>query len=309
MPAARRKHSYVASWRDAFVSDRGVYQVLRPIGFGGNGETYLVIATSGQYRGIPLAAKLFYRIEDDERREEFHRETQTLRENTHPCIMRIFDSGSRDGRPFMIVEFLSRTLKQLEDAQSQATLADKLVYAVQLVSAVAFLAENGIVHRDIKPDNILVNGSSCVLGDFGLARRITMKRKMPVGSNDGEQALKKSAGLGMPLRYRTPDQVDYALGKRDIGTASDVFQVGLVLAELLTGRNPERPVERSEILSPIELRPLDPVPSLSGPAVKNLLEAMLTMDPDDRPSTDELLSAWTGLLIDASRPEPDVSGG
>jgi len=292
----RRTLKFLLDTNDVLISYRqSFYQVLRFLGKGGNAQTYLVLCTKGENRGVLFAAKVFYRITKPERRAEFLAETKLLEQISHPCIMKIFDYGQKeDAFPFMIVQHLDRTLDHQLPSFKNDVLT-KLTYCVQLCAALNFLASQQIVHRDVKPANIFLQGSSCVLGDFGLAKALVSPEA------DRMTPLKNSVGPGMPLAYRTPDLVAYANGSRPLGVESDVFQAGLVLTKLFTRKNPQRSVGRTEILTPVELDPIPHVQERLGPAITNLLHSMLNLDPSQRPSADDLLSSWEGLLIDEAR--------
>jgi serine/threonine protein kinase len=151
--------------------------------------------------------------------------------------MRVYDTGvfrnGSDEFPFIVAEYLPQRLFDVIRGNT-ASVTQKLSYAIQLLSAISHLSyiKPAVVHRDIKPQNILVKGGSCVLGDFGIMKLLDGNIE------EDRETFKGSIGLGMPFFYRTPDLITYARNEGDITTKSDVFQLGLVLAELFTGRNP-----------------------------------------------------------------------
>ena len=151
-------------------------------------------------------------------------------------------------------------------------MVEKLSYMMQLLSALEYLAglPTPVIHRDIKPQNVFVKGGACVLGDFGL-----MKRLAAIDDESREDIFKRSVGPGMPFSYRTPDQVAYARNEAELTVASDVFQLGLVAAELFTGRNPEKRAAHDDFLSDVELEPLRFVPGSSGGIIAGLIRRML----------------------------------
>ena len=98
----------------------------------------------------------------------------------------------------------------------------------------------------------------------------------------------------MPFFYRTPDLIAYARNERDISPKSDVFQLGLVLAELFTGRNPaRRPNDR---LDPLEMEPLSNIPVGMAGSIATLIRRMLEIDSDRRPNAADLLDPWQGVF-------------
>lgn len=122
--------------------------------------------------------------------------------------------------------------------------SEKVLYACQLLSALQLLQNRNIIHRDIKPNNIFVNGSNAVLGDFGLIKALDINEQLNEQVDDDIEMINETAFhtaegyVAMPYFYRTPELVAYA-NKRDVlHIESDVFQLGLVLTELFTGENP-----------------------------------------------------------------------
>jgi serine/threonine protein kinase len=213
--------------------------------------------------------------------------------------MRVFDEGtyrySSDGvkndYPFVVAEYLPNTLHQVMRARS-AGLAEKISFSAQLLSALTFMerAEHPVVHRDVKPQNIFVKGKSCVLGDFGLMKILDQNVA------EDQVTFKESIGPGMPFYYRTPDLVAYAKDGTPLTTKTDVFQLGLVLAEFFTGWNPARRPYNDDVLAPVVLEPLGSCPGKFSGSIATLINRMLTFDPSKRPAASELLDGWMGLF-------------
>jgi serine/threonine protein kinase len=269
------------------------YRNMQVLGTGGNAVTFLVVATSGAYRGVPFALKVFRRLSKPERREAFLSEVRFLQTCNHPSIMRVFDTGVfQQEHPFFVAEYLPDTLRNVLRA-GQASVVVKVSYALQLLSALAYLERlnPAVVHRDIKPQNVFVKGRSCVLGDFGLIKHVDAE------SHEDREVFKESVGAGMPFRYRTPDQVAYLNGESALTPKSDVFQLGLVLAELFTGRNPER--ASPDFFRPVELDALGKIPGSFGSGIANLIDRMLDLDAQSRQSASEFLVPWDGIFSNA----------
>jgi serine/threonine protein kinase len=204
--------------------------------------------------------------------------------------MRVIDAGVfYEKHPFLVAEYLPDTLHRVIRSAA-STMVERISYAMQLLSAIAYLTSRTppVVHRDIKPRNVFIKGKSCVLGDFGLMKHIVENVA------DDRELLRESIGPGMPFQYRTPDQVEYLGGRAEVTSASDVFQVGLVLAELFTGRNPEKRAGRFE--DPVELESLNTIRGALGSSIRNVLNEMLEPSPDRRPTAIKLLDVWGGFF-------------
>jgi serine/threonine protein kinase len=269
------------------------YRNLQVLGTGGNAVTFLAMATSGPHRGVPFAIKVFRKLSKPERRDNFLKEMRFLKACEHPSIMRIYDAGVfYKDHPFYVAEYLPNTLRQIMRFGDRS-IVERISYALQLLSALSYLASltPRVIHRDIKPQNIFIKGRSCVLGDFGL-----MKQVEPAIDEDSKE-FKESVGVGMPFRYRTPDQVAYLNQDVALTCASDVFQLGLVLAELFTGRNPELPTD--DFNEEVKLEPLGTIHgSLSAP-IANVINRMLGMDPASRGDAYSFLAPWEGIFKNA----------
>jgi len=266
------------------------YRNLQILGTGGNAVTFLVVATSGPNRGVPFALKVFRRLSKPERRQAFLNEIKFLEQCDHPCIMRVFDNGVfYDQHPFLVAEYLPGTLYSLMRAGGISVVV-KISFALQLLSALAYLhqLDTPVIHRDIKPKNIFVKGRSAVLGDFGLLKHINAE------TAEDREVFKESVGFGMPFRYRTPDQVAYFRGEAAITAKSDVFQLGLVLAELFTRRNPERPATAFD--APVEIDALGTIPGALSGGIASVINRMLARDPNQRDSAATFMDPWEGIF-------------
>jgi serine/threonine protein kinase len=263
------------------------YRTLQLLGEGKNASAYLVLATSAERKGTFYALKVLQDPSDEERRIAFEQERDFLLALDHPSITRIVDQGTfttDDGpRPFYVSDYYATTLEAI--IRRGCSLPQKLGYALQLSSAVGYLAqlEEPIIHCDIKPGNIFVDGLTCVLADFGLVR----------GTGNGALA-----NLGPSLHtYRSPDIVANLQNQTALTPKSDVFQLGLTLAELFTGRNPCRPAAHGS--DPLELEDVPEIHGIVGERIHNLISWMLKLQPYDRPTASYTIDIWQGILFDA----------
>ena len=182
-------------------------------------------------------------------------------------------------------------------------MADKLAFCLQMLSALTYLSKlpTPIIHRDIKPENIFVRGKSFLLGDFGLIKT--------VGSTDDNDAsfIIESEGPRLPRFYRTPDLVNYCRGEAAaLTTKSDVFQLGLVFAEVFTGINPLQPSKN--ILDPVILNEISRIPTSQGVSIQSVIMRMLEMDAHRRDEAFAFFDPWEGIFITVMKDSHDLEG-
>jgi serine/threonine-protein kinase len=272
------------------------YVCLQPLGIGGTAETYLMLAKAGKFRGQLFAVKIFRRLSRPDWRDKFLDEATVLENCEHPAVMRVFDNGLYlNQHPFVVAEYLPKTFKSVLKGPTKST-ATRLAYAVQLLSALEYLSqpEIQIVHRDIKPANVFIKGGSCVLGDFGLAKRLAVDRGLDL------EMYKASIGARMPRNYRTPDLIEYLKGGASPTGKSDVYQLGLLFAEMFSGSKPQEPMSGNDFAEPIILRDFRTQDELEIP-LKNLIMNMLIANAAERPAAAELVVLWTSLLIEVAK--------
>jgi len=205
----------------------GPYRILREIGRGGMGAVYFAERADGEYRQ-EVAIKLVKRgMDTDEIVARFRRERQILAGLPHPHIARLLDGGvTPDGRPFLVMEHVAGTPITRYCEERELSVEARLRLFQRVCRAVARAHQSLVVHRDIKPSNVLVTDAGEVkLLDFGIARLLE-----PEASESG--ALTRAGA-----RFATRDVASPELQRGEpVGTASDIYQLGLLLYEILAGR-------------------------------------------------------------------------
>ena len=254
----------------------GRYRIMRKLGAGGMADVYLA---EDQELGRRVAIKILNdrHANDDQFIERFRREAKNAAALNHPNIVSIYDRGNAEDTYYIAMEFLDgRSLKELIVGRGAAPINVAIEYARQILSALRFAHRHGIVHRDIKPHNVLVDGEGRVkVTDFGIARA-------------GTSQMTETGSIVGTAQYLSPEQ---ARGG-EVDPRSDLYSLGVVLHELLTGKTPfdgETPVEIAmKHLStppkpPSKLRPDIP------PELDKVVLRALAKSPDDRyQSADEM---------------------
>lgn len=272
----------------------GPYKILKKLASGGMGNVYLAERTDGHLQ-ITVALKLLRReCVDAHHIHQFKIERNVLGRLNHPNIARIYDGGITDnGRPYLVMEYVQGEPVTDYCRSNNCSITDKLRLFEQICEGVNFAHSNLIVHRDLKPDNIFINQSgNCKILDFGIAKIIQPEETSPE-SNKNSSHLKPFS-----ICHAAPEQ----LAGGDIRTSTDVYALGLLLYELLTGMLPydlagKSPKDASKIIQETIL----PLPSsrvedktvvkiLRGD-LDDILVKTLQTDPNDRyQSAGELLA-------------------
>jgi serine/threonine-protein kinase len=257
----------------------GRYRVLHRVGSGGMAD---VVCAEDLQLGRNVAIKLLHRrfAADEEFVERFRREASSAAGLQHPHVVAVYDRGEWDGTYYIAMEYLEgRTLKKL--VQDEAPLAGPraIDLTIQILRAARFAHKRGIIHRDLKPHNVIIDGEGrAKVTDFGIAK---------AGASDMTQ----TGSIMGTAQYLSPEQAQGFA----VSAASDLYSVGIILYEMLTGRVPFEGESAVTIaLKQVGEAPVPP--SAHNPAVSPALEAVvlraLEKDPARRfAEADEFISA------------------
>jgi serine/threonine-protein kinase len=254
------------------------YVIKRKLGSGGMADVYLA---EDQELGRRVALKLLNdrHAADDQFVERFRREAQSAAGLNHPNIVSIFDRGRAEGTYYIAMEYLDgRTLKELLVRNGPTPIPIAIDYARQILGALSFAHRNGIIHRDIKPHNIVVGGDGRLkVTDFGIAR-------------SGASQMTEAGSIVGTAQYLSPEQARGA----PVDPRSDLYSLGIVLYEMLTGNVPftgDTPVE----IAMKHLSQIPEPPSKLRPEVPHDLDAVvmraLAKEPDQRYGSTEEMDA------------------
>ncbi len=261
----------------------GRYRIIRRLGSGGMANVYLA---EDEELGRRVAIKVLdeKHANDEQFVERFRREAKNAASLSHPNIVSIYDRGEAEGTYYIAMEYIEgRTLKDLIVTRGPLPVDKAVAYARQILGAVRFAHRKGIVHRDIKPHNVLVDTDGRLkVTDFGIARA-------------GASQMTEAGSIIGTAQYLSPEQARGA----PVDQRSDLYSVGVVLNEMLTGAVPftgDTPVE----IAMKHLSAVPEPPSASRPDVPEDLDLVtlraLAKDPRDRFQTAEEMDSELGRV-------------
>jgi len=254
---------------DALIDGR--YKVLTKLGAGGMADVY---CAEDQQLGRKVALKLLHRryAEDAEFVERFRREASAAAGLQHPNVVGVYDRGEWDGTYYIAMEYLpGRSLKDVIRQEAPLDPVRAIDITVQILKAARFAHRKGIVHRDLKPHNVLLDDEDRVkVTDFGIAR---------AGASD----MTETGSIMGTAQYLSPEQAQ----GHAVSESSDLYSVGVILFELLTGHVPFD-AESAVSIALKHVSEAPPAPSVIDPSVPPALEAIvlwaLEKDPAQRPA-------------------------
>jgi len=289
----------------------GHYQILSRLGAGGMGEVYLAQDTRlGRKVALKILPTRF--TQDAERLRRFEQEARAASALNHPNILTIHEIGQVDATHYIVTEFIDGQPLRQRMNSARLTLSEALDVAVQVASALAAAHEAGIVHRDIKPENIMLRRDGYVkVLDFGLAK--LSEAPLEIINMHAPIAAKVTTGFGAVMGtapYMSPEQ---ARGQ-NVDARSDIFSLGIVLYEMITGRAPFEGESSSDVIAALLTR--EPLPLTESLAevpreLEQVVAKTLCKDREKRyQSVNDLLSDLKKVKqeLDASANETAATG-
>jgi serine/threonine protein kinase len=255
----------------------GPYEIVAPLGAGGMGEVYRAKDTRLN-RTVAVKILSDASAADPDRRERFEREAKAISALDHPNICPLYDVGEDGGTYYLVMPCLEgQTLA--ERLEKGALPPDQAVtYAIEIATALDAAHRHGIIHRDLKPGNIMLTKAGVKLLDFGLAK--LKKAEGPLG----ETTMVKGTGVGTLLGtmpYMSPEQIE----GRDVDARSDIFSLGAVIYEMVTGERAFKGETAASVIGAIlkdDPPPLKKVQPVTPAALDHVVEACLAKDPEER---------------------------
>ena len=206
----------------------GPYAIESMVGTGGMGEVYRALDTR-LGRSVAIKVLRAHLSNDPDLRQRFLQEARTISALQHPHICTLFDVGSEDGTDYLVMEYLDG--ESLANRLTRGPLAgdQALQTAIEIADALREAHRHGLIHRDLKPGNVMLTPTGAKLMDFGLAKLL-----LEPGGDDLRTQPKTATGIVGTAAYMSPEQ---ALGQA-VNQRSDLFSFGIILYEMLTGRHP-----------------------------------------------------------------------
>jgi tetratricopeptide (TPR) repeat protein/predicted Ser/Thr protein kinase len=282
----------------------GPYEVVRELARGGQGVVYEARKVGWNHRA---AVKLLFDRDPDAVRR-FRREATTLARLSHPHLLRVQDQGEADGVPFLALELIEgQDLSKQIDAKGLPPVERTVEVLVAVAAALQHCHEHGIVHRDMKPHNVLIEAGTGrpVVLDLGMAKR-DFKAFGPVSQESLTRLTQEGEVLGTPS-YMAPEQVDPAFGEVDART--DVYALGATLFHCLTGNPPFlAPSALNVLLRVVEEPPPDPREQTSD-APAHLAELCMRAMAKDQAQRPASAAEFAQLLAAEPTTSPAPLGG
>ena len=249
----------------------GRYQIERVLGEGGMATVYLA---HDQKHNRKVAVKVMRpELAATLGADRFLREVQVAAQLNHPHILPMHDSGEADGVLYYVMPYVEgETLKEHIARQGQLSVSETMRLGREVAEALAYAHTRGIIHRDIKPGNILLQSGHALVADFGIARAL---------GDEGEVLTKTGLAVGTP-QYMAPEQ---ATGEREVDGRADIYALGAVMYEMMAGEPPfTGPNARAIITRSLTEEPRSLTTSRAGfPAVVNsAVMKALAKSPSDR---------------------------
>ena len=252
------------------------YRLERELGAGGMATVYLAHDTRHD-RKVALKV-LRPELSAILGAERFLAEIKTTANLQHPHILSLFDSGEADGTVFYVMPYVEgESLRDRIKREHQLGVEDALRIAREVADALEYAHERGVVHRDIKPENVLLHGGHAMVADFGIALAASR-------SDSGSRLTETGMSLGTP-HYMAPEQ---AMGEKEITPRADVYALGCVLYEMLTGEPPFTGPTAQAIVARVltdEPRPLTLQRKTVAPHIEDAVRTALEKLPADRFAT------------------------
>lgn len=262
----------------------GPYEILTPLGAGGMGEVYRAQDTRLD-RSVAIKVLPPHPSDDPARRQRFEREARALSSLSHPHICTLYDIGHESGVDFLVMELLEGESLATRLEKGPLATQEVLRYGIEIADALDKAHRRGVIHRDLKPGNVVLTKLGAKLLDFGLAKASTNVVAAAVSQVTASAALSQpltaEGTIVGTLHYMAPEQLE---GK-EVDARSDIFAFGAMLYEMATGRKAFDGKSQATVIAAIlsfEPAPISTLQPLTPPVLDRIVKACLAKDPDAR---------------------------
>jgi len=256
----------------------GPYEIVSPIGAGGMGEVYKA-RDSRLERSVAIKVLPPAFADNAQLKLRFEREAKTISQLTHPNICTLYDVGNEGGVEYLVMELLDGDTLADRLARGPLPMRDVLRYGREIATALDRAHRAGVVHRDLKPGNVMITKSGAKLLDFGLAKGGTIEIS-PDGVTQQKSLTQEGTILGT-FQYMAPEQLEGT----EADTRTDIFALGAVLYEMATGRRAFDGKTKTSLIAAIvggEPKPIRDLQPLTPAAFEHVVAKCLAKDPDQR---------------------------
>jgi len=293
----------------------GPYEIQSPLGAGGMGEVYRALDTRLD-RTVAIKVLASHLSASLELKQRMEREARAISSLNHPCICHLYDIGSQDGADYLVMEYLEGETLAEKLRKGALPLNEIYKIGIAVAEALAFAHRSGIVHRDLKPANIMLTQGGAKLMDFGLAKSLSPQNAasgsgatpsftaMPTMSGPSPLSPLTTAGSVIgTIQYMSPEQIE---GK-EADARSDIFALGAVLYEMVTGKRPFSGKSQISLASAIlesDPEPVSALKPLTPPAFEHVVTTCLQKNPEERfQTTHDIKLELQWIAADKSSPE------
>jgi serine/threonine protein kinase/WD40 repeat protein len=254
----------------------GPYEIIAPLGAGGMGEVF-------RARDTRLDRTVAIKICTGRFTERFEREARAISSLNHPHICALYDIGREDTVEYLVMEYLEGESLETRLRKGPLPIEEALEIAIQIASALNAAHRRGMVHRDLKPGNVMLTRSGAKLLDFGLAK---MNETIELSGADVTQLsvhrpITVEGTILGTLQYMSPEQLE---GK-EADARSDIFSFGAMLYEMITGRKGFAGSSQASLIAAVMTTappPVSTIQPMASPALDRLVRRCLAKSPDDR---------------------------
>src|ERR1700689_3742293 len=237
----------------------GPYEIPSPLGAGGMGEVYRARDTRLD-RDVAIKVLSGHFVSTPSLKERFDREARTISQLSHPNIFRLYDVGSQDGSDYLVMECLEGETLADRLVRGPLPIEEVLRYGAPIADALDKAHQQGVIHRDLKPGNIMLTKSGAKVLDFGLAKQAQAKTpsSSALTAMTTPKALTVEGTIVGTFQYMAPEQIEGS----EADARSDIFALGCVLYEMATGKRAFEGKTQLSVMTAILEKDPEPISTL-----------------------------------------------